>query len=102
VAKSGLETAEKGKGAEKRGRQRRETTIKGGKTGREIACEWKEGGEREREEREREELERVMIVTTVVRTNEHLGTAFGIFQVSSNAQRRIALCCGNARFDIYA
>lgn len=29
-----------------------------------------------------------MIVTTVVRTNEHLGTAFGIFQVSSYAQRR--------------
>lgn len=27
-----------------------------------------------------------MIVTTVVRTNEHLGTAFGIFQVSSYAQ----------------
>lgn len=40
---------------------------------------------------DRVELERVMIVTTVVRTNEHLGTAFGIFQVSSNAQRRVAL-----------
>lgn len=43
--------------------------------------------------REREtgrgKLERVMIVTTVVRTNEHLGTAFGIFQVSSKCVYKV-------------
>lgn len=51
--------------------------------------EVREERERERERKRQtdiEELERVMIVTTVVRTNEHLGTAFGIFQVSSYAQ----------------
>lgn len=91
MAKSGLESAEKGEGAKKKERRRRGTTIE--RPGREIA--------RERSGREREELQRVMIVTTVVRTNEHLGTAFGIFQVSSNAQRRVVLCCGNAPFDVY-
>lgn len=74
---------------------------------REGERESEKSNERERERaRERqadvEEPERVMIVTTVVRTNEHLGTAFGIFQVSSYAQRRAALCRGNARFDISA
>jgi len=109
VTKRGLEIAEKREGVTKKGltkarKRDREREIARERSGR------KRERERERRERERErerekqadrvELERVMIVTTVVRTNEHLGTAFGIFQVSSNAQRRVALYCGNVRFNI--
>lgn len=87
IAKSGQYTVFVDSGLRKRervprkrideGEQRRQKEERRGENV--LAREW-------REERGREELERVMIVTTVVRTNEHLGTAFGIFQVSSNAQ----------------
>lgn len=98
-----IERVPGGRGDERESEREREITHERSEWEREKERGRGRRGTRERERQaDVEEPERVMIVTTVVRTNEHLGTAFGIFQVSSYAQCRAALCRGNARLDISA